>query len=46
MVTLNLEFLDEKTAIRLMNFLSGAMTVQGAKYLIISKRFILYFLKV
>ncbi|WP_288217961.1 cell division protein SepF [uncultured Fusobacterium sp.] len=38
MVTLNLEFLDEKTAIRLMNFLSGAMTVQGAKYLIISKK--------
>lgn len=38
MVTLNLEYLDEQTAIRLMNFLSGAMTVQGAKYLIISKK--------
>ncbi|WP_410208265.1 cell division protein SepF [Fusobacterium sp.] len=38
MVTLNLEYLDDQTAIRLMNFLSGAMTVQGAKYLIISKK--------
>lgn len=38
MVTLNLEFLDEETAIRLMNFLSGAMTVKEANYLVISKK--------
>lgn len=38
MVTLNLEYLDEQTAIRLMNFLSGAMTVKDANYLIISKK--------
>ena len=38
MVTLNLEYLDEQTAIRLMNFLSGAMTVKDANYLVISKK--------
>lgn len=38
MVTLNLEYLDEDTAIRLMNFLSGAMTVKEANYLVISKK--------
>lgn len=38
MVTFNLEYLDEPTAIRLMNFLSGAMTVTDANYLIISKK--------
>lgn len=38
MVTLNLEYLDEETAIRLMNFLSGAMTVKEANYLVISKK--------
>lgn len=38
MVTLNLEYLDEQTAVRLMNFLSGAMTVKDANYLMISKK--------
>ncbi|MGY0393803.1 cell division protein SepF [Fusobacterium sp.] len=38
MVTLNLEYLDEDTAIRLMNFLSGAMTVKESNYLVISKK--------
>lgn len=38
MVTLNLEYLDEQTAIRLMNFLSGAMTVKDSNYLVISKK--------
>lgn len=38
MVTLNLEYLDEETAIRLMNFLSGAMTVKESNYLVISKK--------
>lgn len=38
MVTLNLEYLDEATAVRLMNFLSGAMTVKDANYLMISKK--------
>lgn len=38
MVTLNLEYLDEQTALRLMNFLSGAMTVKDANYLVISKK--------
>lgn len=38
MVTLNLEYLDEKTAIRLMNFLSGAMTIKEANYLVISQK--------
>ena len=38
MVTLNLQYLDEQTAVRLMNFLSGAMTVKDANYLMISKK--------
>ncbi|STO31674.1 Cell division protein SepF [Fusobacterium necrogenes] len=38
MVTLNLEYLDELTAVRLMNFISGAMTVKEATYLMISKK--------
>lgn len=38
MVTLNLEYLDEQTAVRLMNFISGAMTVKEATYLMISKK--------
>lgn len=37
-VTLNLEYLDDKTAVKLLNFLSGAMSVKEANYLVISKK--------
>lgn len=38
MFTLNIEYLDEGTALRLMNFLSGAMTVMEANYVAITKK--------
>lgn len=38
MLTLNLEKLDEKSAIRLMNFLSGAMLVIGSTFVKVSNK--------
>lgn len=38
MLTLNIEDLDNRTATRLMNFISGAMTVKEATYVPISRK--------
>ncbi|MGL4308662.1 cell division protein SepF [Cetobacterium sp. SF1] len=38
MVTLNLEYLDNKEAQRMMDFLSGAMSIKEAKFVEISKK--------